>query len=116
MCFRMAPRRPFPGYYAGPGLALGMAAEENRPPRSQRSPSQLEREENRLWRLSLWFMILLASALAAVLWERLESIPYHLGAVAPGLLLLAVLFAAYAYGRRREVSELKVLLKDLQDH
>ena len=115
MCFRMAPRRPFPGYYAGPGLALRMAAEENRPPRSQRSPSQLEREENRLWRLSLWFMILLASALAAVLWERLESIPYHLGAVAPGLLLLAVLFAAYAYGRRREVSDLKVLLKDLQD-
>jgi len=111
----MAPRRPFPGYYAGPGLALRMAAEENRPPRSQRSPSQLEREENRLWRLSLWFLILLAAALAAVLWERLESIPYHLGAVAPGLLLLAVLFAAYAYGRRREVSDLKVLLKDLQD-
>ena len=28
---------------------------------------------------------------------------------------LAVLFAVYAYGRRREVSELKVLLHDLQD-
>ena len=41
--------------------------------------------------------------------------PITLGAVAPGLLVLAVLFAAYAYGRRREVSELKVLLKDLQD-
>jgi PAS domain S-box-containing protein len=92
-----------------------MAAEENRPPRSQRSPGHLEQEETRLWRLALWFMILLAVALAVLVWERLESVPYHLGAIAPGLLILAVLFAAYAYGRRREVSELQVLLKDLQD-
>jgi PAS domain S-box-containing protein len=92
-----------------------MAAEQNQSPGSQRSPGHLEQEENRLWRLALWFMVLLAVALAVLLWERLEAVPYHLGAIAPGLLALAVLFAAYAYGRRREVSELKVLLKDLQD-
>jgi PAS domain S-box-containing protein len=92
-----------------------MAAEENPHPKSQRSQGHLEQEENRLWRVALWFMVLLAAGLAALLWERLESIPYHLGAIAPGLLALAVLFAAYAYGRRREVSDLKVLLKDLQD-
>jgi PAS domain S-box-containing protein len=60
-------------------------------------------------------MVLVPVAVAVLLWERLETVPYHLGAIAPGLLILAVLFAAYAYGRRREVSELKVLLKDLQD-
>ena len=92
-----------------------MAAEQNQPPGSQRSPGHLEQEENRLWRYALWFMVLLAVALAVLLWERLETIPYHLGAIAPGVVVLAVLFAAYAYGRRREVSELKVLLKDLQD-
>jgi len=92
-----------------------MAAEENPSPRSQRSPDHLEQEETRLWRLALWFMILLAVALTVLLWERLETVPYHLGAIAPGLLVLAILFAAYAYWRRREVSELKVLLKDLQD-
>ncbi len=92
-----------------------MAAEENHPPGSQRSPGHLEQEETRLWRLALWFMVLLAAALAVLLWERLEDVPYHLGAIAPGLLILAILFAAYAYGRRREVSDLKVLLKDLQD-
>jgi len=91
-----------------------MPTEQNPSPRSQRSPGHLEKEESRLWRLALGFMVLLAAALAAVLWERLQSVPYHLGAIAPGLLLLAVLFAAYAYGRKREVSELKVLLKDLQ--
>ncbi|HZE26326.1 MAG TPA: PAS domain S-box protein [Terriglobales bacterium] len=92
-----------------------MAAEDNSPPRSQRSPGHLEQEETRLWRLALWFLVLLAAGLAALLWERLQSIPYHLGAIAPGLLVLAVLFAAYAYGRRREVADLKVLLRDLRD-
>ena len=92
-----------------------MAAEEKPSPRSQRPPGHLEREEIRLWRLALLFMVLLAVALAVLVWERLQSIPYHLGAIAPGLLILSVLFAAYAYGRRREVSELQVLLKDLQD-
>ena len=92
-----------------------MAAEEKPSPRSQRPPGHLEREETRLWRLALLFMVLLAVALAVLVWERLQSIPYHLGAIAPGLLILSVLFAAYAYGRRREGSELQVLLKDLQD-
>jgi PAS domain S-box-containing protein len=106
---------PFPEANAGPGSIFFMSSEESRSPRSQRTPGHLEKEETRLWRLALWFLILLAAALAAVLWERLQSVPYHLGAIAPGLLLLAILFAAYAYGRRKEVSELKVLLKDLQD-
>jgi len=92
-----------------------MAAEETPSPRSQRSPGQLDQEENRLWRYALWFMVLLAVALPVLLWERLENVPYYLGAIAPGVAVLAILFAAYAYGRRREVSELKVLLKDLQD-
>ena len=90
-----------------------MAVEEKPSPSSRRSPSQLEREETKLWRLALWFVVLLAAGLAALMWERLQNVPYHLGALAPGLLVLAVLFAAYAYGRQREVSDLKVLLKDL---
>ena len=46
----------------------------------------------------------------------MQGIPYNLGALPIGLLVLAVLFAAYVYGRRREVSELKHLLGDLRDH
>jgi len=92
-----------------------MAAEQNSPPGSRRSTGHLDREQARLWRLVLWFLVLLAAGLAALMWERLQNLPYHLGALAPGLMVLAVLFAAYAYGRQREVSDLKVLLKDLQD-
>ena len=89
--------------------------EEDQPERPQRAPGHLEKEEARLWRLALAFLILLATGLAALSWERLQDLPYHLGAISIGLLVLAILFAAYVYGRRREVSELKHLLHDLHD-
>jgi PAS domain S-box-containing protein len=84
--------------------------------RRSRPPQNLEREESQLWRWILLFMILLAAGFAALAWERLESLPYHLGPVAVGVLLLSVLLAAYAHGRRKEVVELKMLLQDLQEH
>ena len=59
-------------------------------------------------------MVFLAVALVALLWERLESVPYSLRAIPIGILILSILFAVYAYGRRREVSELKGLLRGLQ--
>ncbi len=80
-----------------------------------RSPGRLEREESRLWRVALFFLVLLATGLAALSWERLRDLPYHLAAIPAGLFILALLFAVYAYGRHREVSELKGLLHDLQE-
>jgi PAS domain S-box-containing protein len=61
-------------------------------------------------------MVLMAVALSALLWERLENIPYSLRAIPLGVLALTILFAVYAYGRRREVTELKTLLHGLQEH
>ena len=61
-------------------------------------------------------MLLLAFALTGLLWERLESIPYSLRAIPIGVLVLSVLFAVYAAGRRREVGELKDALRGLQEH
>jgi PAS domain S-box-containing protein len=85
-------------------------------PQLSRPPDKLEREESQLWRWILLFMVLLALGFAYLAWERLENLPYHLGPMALGVLLLSVLLAVYAYGRRKEVSELKVLLQDLQQH
>src|ERR1700758_5457667 len=81
-----------------------------------RTSGNLDREESQLWRWALLFMILLAAALAALLWERLENIPFQLRAIPIGVLALSILFAVYAYGRRQEVSELKGLLRGLQEH
>jgi PAS domain S-box-containing protein len=86
------------------------------PSRISRPSGSLEREESQLWRWVLGFMLLLAVALTALLWERLESIPYSLRAIPIAILALSVLFAVYAAGRRREVSELKGVLRGLQEH
>src|SRR6202521_1636314 len=86
------------------------------PSRRARPVKNLEREESQLWRWILLFMVLLAAGFATLAWERLESLPYHMGPLAVGVLVLSILLAVYAYGRRREVVELKLLLQDLQEH
>ncbi len=91
-----------------------MTQDPNQPPRVPQG--SLDREESQLWRWALMFMILLAVALAGLLWERLENIPFQLRAIPIGVLVLSILFAVYAYGRRREVSELKGVLRGLQEH
>jgi PAS domain S-box-containing protein len=85
-------------------------------PHKPRVPERFEREESQLWRWALGFMILLAVALSGLLWERLQNVPFELRAIPIGVLALSFLFAAYAYGRRREVSELKGLLHGLREH
>ena len=93
-------------------MSLDPANTSNTP----RPPGNLDREESQLWRWLLGFMVLLAVALAGLLYERLENIPFQLRAIPFGILALSILFAVYAYGRRREVSDLKGLLRGLQEH
>jgi PAS domain S-box-containing protein len=83
----------------------------NRPdPASKR----LDREESQLWRWALGLLVLLAAAVAALSWEQLKDLPYRLWAIPAGLFALAVLFATYAFGRKREVSDLKQILKGFE--
>ncbi len=93
-----------------------MTPDLGNPSPTPRPPGTLEKEESQLWRWLLWFMVFLAVALAALLWERLETIPYSLRAIPIGVLVLSILFAVYAYGRRQEVSDLKEALRGLQEH
>ncbi len=83
--------------------------------RPQPASNRLEREESQLWRWALGLLVLLAAAVAALSWQQLKDLPYRLWAIPAGLFLLAILFAAYAFGRRREVSELKQILKGFQN-
>jgi PAS domain S-box-containing protein len=77
--------------------------------------SRLEREESQLWRWALGLLVLLAAAVAALSWEQLKDLPYRLWAIPAGLFVLSVLFATYAFGRKREVTDLKQILKGFQD-
>jgi PAS domain S-box-containing protein len=77
--------------------------------------NRLQREESQLWRWALLLLVLFAAAVAALSWQELKDLPYRLWAIPVGLFALAVLFAAYAFGRKREVSELQQILKGFQN-
>ena len=79
------------------------------------TPSNLEREESQLWRWALGLVVLLAAAVAALSWQQMETLPYRLGAIPIGLFVLSILFAAYAFGRKREVRELRQIVRGFQD-
>ncbi len=85
---------------------------QNRP---KPAPTHLEREENRLWRWALGLIVLLAAAVALLSWEQLKDLPYRLWAIPLGLFALFFLFAAYAFGRKREVADLRQVLRGFQD-
>src|SRR6201997_2221900 len=89
--------------------------DEGQAPRPPGPPSRLEHEENQLWRWALGLLVLLATAVAALSWESLKDLPYRVWAIPAGLFLLAILFATYAFGRKREVTELKQILKGFQN-
>ncbi|MEY2412339.1 MAG: hypothetical protein QOD84_945 [Acidobacteriaceae bacterium] len=90
-----------------------MAGTEKR--HTDHSPSSLEREDAKLWRFALLFVVLLATALAAVSWERLQTLPYHLGLLPIAVLGVSISFAAFTYGRRKRVAELKELVRGFQE-
>jgi PAS domain S-box-containing protein len=79
------------------------------------APERLESEETQLWRWALGLIVLLAAALAYFSWEQLKNLPYRLWAIPAGLFVLSFLFATYAFGRKREVSDLKQLLRGLEE-
>ena len=89
--------------------------DEQQSPRPARQPNKLEKEEAWLWRTTLLFVVLLATGLAAFLWERLENLPYHLGLLSIAILCVAIAFAGFAYGRKKRVAELKDLVRGLQE-
>jgi len=80
------------------------------------SRANLETEEAQLWRFALWFVVLLAIALVALAWERLESLPYHLGVII-GIAVpcVAIAFSAFTYGRRKQVTSLKEVIRELEE-
>lgn len=92
-----------------------MSAEDPASNRPDRGATPLDQEESRLWRWALGLLVLLATAVAVLSWEQLKDLPYRLWAIPVGLFVLSVLFATYAFGRKREVSELKQILRGFQD-
>ena len=57
---------------------------------------------------------MIGSVFAAVSWSTIRSLAYHFEALPIGLVILILLFGAYAYKRTQELSELRGMVRGLE--
>jgi PAS domain S-box-containing protein len=75
---------------------------------------RLSRRERGVWRLALLLLGALAIAFAAISWDQIRALPHHLEALPVGLVVLVALFVAYAWGKTNEISELRGLVRGIE--
>lgn len=68
---------------------------------------ELERRESSLWRTSLLLLVLLASTIGFVTMQPARTQPGHFRLLSPGLIILVVLFGAYAWAQKRKIAQLR---------
>lgn len=83
--------------------------------RVTREWERLERAEHALWRNSLLLLLALAIGLALVTWSTPLAAPARPAALPIGLVILVALFGAYVWNKKRELEDLRALLRDLHE-
>src|SRR4030088_2331823 len=75
---------------------------------------QFERRQSELWRLPFFFLLVLSIVFAMVSWDTVRSLAHRFEALPIGLVLLVVLFGLYAWKRTQEISELRGLVRGIE--
>jgi PAS domain S-box-containing protein len=75
---------------------------------------RLTRRERAVWRMALLLLAALAIAFAAVSWDQIRAMPHHLEALPVGLVVLVALFVTYAWSKTNEISELRGLVRGIE--
>jgi PAS domain S-box-containing protein len=76
---------------------------------------RLERAEHALWRNCLLLLAALAIGLAVAGWGTLWAASFRSGALPAGLVILVAIFGAYVWRKKRELGDLRMLLRDLHE-
>ncbi len=87
----------------------------NRPTISGRL-DEFEKRQRGLWRLTFLLLFLISVGFAVVSWGTIRTLTQRLEPLLPGLVVIVVLFIAYAWKRTQEISELRGLVRGLEQH
>jgi PAS domain S-box-containing protein len=75
---------------------------------------QFERRQSELWRLTFLLLLVLSIVFAVVSWDTIRSLAHRYEALPIGLVLLVALFGLYAWKRTQEISELRGLVRGIE--
>ena len=75
---------------------------------------QFERRQSELWRLTFFLLLVLSIVFAMVSWDTIRSLAHRFEALPIGLVLLVVLFGLYAWKRTQEISELRGMVRGIE--
>ena len=75
---------------------------------------QFEKRQKELWNLTFLLLIVLAVVFAVVSWDSVRSLSRHYEALPIGLVVLVVLFSAYMWKKTQEISELRGLMRGME--
>jgi PAS domain S-box-containing protein len=75
---------------------------------------QLTRRERGVWRAALLILCALALAFAATSWQPVHEMSHNLEALPVGLVILVFLFGVYAWTKTNEISELRGLVRGIE--
>src|SRR5690349_4165974 len=93
----------------------GSASEGARRSAIASSFERFEKRQNELWRLTFLILFLLVLAYALTSWGSIRNLTHHFEALPIGLVVLVALFSAYMWKKTREISELRGLLRGIEE-
>ena len=93
----------------------GSASEDARRSAISSSFERFEKRQNELWRLTFLILFLLVLAYAWTSWGSIRTLTHRFEALPIGLVVLVVLFGAYMWKKTREISELRGLLRGIEE-
>src|ERR1700682_3939386 len=75
---------------------------------------QFERRQSDLWRLTFLLLLVLSIVFAVISWDTIRSLAHRFEALPIGLVVLVTLFGFYAWKRTQEISELRGLVRGIE--
>jgi PAS domain S-box-containing protein len=75
-----------------------------------------EKRQRELWRVTFLILLAVSIGFAVVSWNTIRTLTQRLEPLLPGLVVIVLLFIAYAWKRTQEVSELRGLIRGLEQH
>jgi len=76
--------------------------------------AQFEKRQSELWRLTFFLLLVVSIVFAVVSWNSIRSFALRFEALPIGLVILVILFGWYTWKRTREISELRGLVRGLE--